>query len=103
MTRITPGQKKVREFRKGDVISPADIPRLRLMGKEHVYVWEPDPEKIHEDEAALRLARYAAGPGLSWGQPSQGKVSLTAQHDGLLKVSFTGQQAPANLAVKFSK
>jgi molybdopterin biosynthesis enzyme len=41
---------------------------------------------IHEDEAALRLARHAAGPGLHWDEPDQGKVSLRASCDGLLKV-----------------
>ncbi|NLW44094.1 MAG: molybdopterin-binding protein [Syntrophomonadaceae bacterium] len=86
ITRIIPGEKKSREFRRGDVITPGDINRLRLLGKESVYVWEPDSEHIHEDEAALRLARHAAGPGLAWSEPNQGKVVLIAQHDGLFKV-----------------
>lgn len=86
MTRIIPGQQKNREFRRGDVIAPEDVPRLRLLGKEHVYVWEQAPGYVHEDEAALRLARQAAGPGLAWSEPNQGKVNLIAQHDGLLKI-----------------
>jgi molybdenum cofactor synthesis domain-containing protein len=86
MTRIIPGQQKNREFRRGDVITPGDVSRLRLLGKEHVYVWEQAPDHVHEDEAALRLARQAAGPGLAWKEPNQGKVNLTAQYDGLLKI-----------------
>ncbi|VFU13300.1 Bifunctional molybdenum cofactor biosynthesis protein MoaC/MogA [anaerobic digester metagenome] len=56
------------------------------MGKEHIYVWEPEIDLIHEDEAALRLARHAAGPGLSWDQPNQGRVNIRATRKGLLKV-----------------
>lgn len=41
---------------------------------------------VHEDEAALFLASNAAGTGLTWDSPNQGKVSLMATHDGLLKV-----------------
>lgn len=86
ITRIIPGQKKNREFRRGDIITPGDVNRLRLLGKEHVYVWEPAPEHVHEDEAALRLARHAAGPGLVWKEPNQGKVNLVAQYNGIFKV-----------------
>lgn len=86
MTRIIPEKKKNREFRRGDVITPGDVNRLRMLGKEHVYVWEPAPEHVHEDEAALRLARHAAGPGLAWKEPNQGKVNLVAQYNGIFKV-----------------
>jgi len=44
---------------------------------------------IHEDEAALSLARHAAGPGLRWDQPNQGRVNLRAVHDGLLKIDVS--------------
>ncbi len=86
ITRIIPGEEKCRAFRKGQLITPADVPRLQDLGKEHIYVWESVRDIVHEDEAALRLARHIAGPGLSWSEPNQGRVSLQAQHDGLLKV-----------------
>ena len=70
----------------GQLITLADVPRLQDLGKEHIYVWESVRDIVHEDEAALRLARHIAGPGLSWSEPNQGRVSLQAQHDGLLKV-----------------
>jgi hypothetical protein len=72
--------------RRGQVITPGDIPKLLDLGKEHIYVWEPEIDLIHEDEAALRLARHAAGPGLSWDQPNQGRVNIRATRKGLLKV-----------------
>jgi len=87
ITKIVPGREKCRAFRKGHVIRSEDVPLLRDLGKEHIYVWEPEPGLVHEDEAALRLARHAAGPGLSWDEPNQGKVNLIATRDGLLKVS----------------
>jgi len=86
MTGIIPGQHKGREFRRGDVITPEDIPRLKQLGKEHVYVWESTPVQVHEEEAALRLAESAAGPGLAWSEPNQGKVNLISEYDGLLKI-----------------
>jgi hypothetical protein len=86
ITRIIPGCEKGRAFRRGQVITPGDIPKLLDLGKEHIYVWEPEIDLIHEDEAALRLARHAAGPGLSWDQPNQGRVNIRETRKGLLKV-----------------
>lgn len=86
ITRIIPGREKGRAFHRGQIITPGDIPQLLDLGKEHIYVWEPEIDLIHEDEAALRLARHSAGPGLSWDQPSQGRVNIRATRDGLLKV-----------------
>lgn len=86
LTKIVPGKEKYRAFRRGHVISREDIPRLKDMGKEHIYIWEPSDNLVHEDEAAIRLAKAVAGEGISFAGPSQGKVSLRAQYDGLLKV-----------------
>lgn len=86
ITRIIPGREKGRAFRRGQVITPGDVPTLLDLGKEHIYVWESENSLIHEDEAALSLARHAAGLGLRWDQPNQGRVNLRALHHGLLKV-----------------
>lgn len=86
ITQIIPGQLKRRAFQKGHIIKKEDIPRLLDLGKKSIYVWEPDQNLVHEDEAALRLAQCAAGTGLDWGKPNQGKVSISAAHDGLLLV-----------------
>lgn len=87
ITEIIPGRKKGRAFSKGQIITAADIPRLRSLGKENIYVWQPSPDIIHENEAALRLARHAAGAGVRWTEPNQGRVNLQAQYDGLLKIN----------------
>lgn len=86
ITRIIPGAEKSRAFQKGHLISPGDVTKLLDLGKEHVYVWEAASGLVHEDEAALRLARNAAGQGITRDLPNQGKVSLKASRDGLLKV-----------------
>ncbi len=86
ITKIVPGLEKYRAFERGHIIAPEDIPRLKDMGKEHIFVWEPDDALVHEDEAAIRMAQAAAGSGIYCTRPNQGRVNLKAKSDGLLKV-----------------
>ncbi len=86
ITKIVPGQEKYRAFRRGQIITEQDITKLKDIGKENVYIWEPGDTMIHENEAALRLAELAAGSGIIWTEPSQGKVNLRADYNGVLKV-----------------
>ena len=46
----------------------------------------PEPGDLHEDDAALRLARAVTGPGVRVGAPDQSRVALTAEVDGVLRV-----------------
>ena len=46
----------------------------------------PEPGELHEDDAALRLARAVAGPRVMIGVPRQSRVDLTATTDGVLRV-----------------
>ncbi len=87
ITKIVPGTEKYRAFRKGHVITEEDISKLKDMGKEHIFVWETDEKLMHEDEGALSLAKFAAGPGLTMRSPNQGRVNISADIDGLLKVN----------------
>lgn len=89
MTEIIPGKSKGAAFKKGHIIEEEDIPRLLKMGKEHIYVFEYKDGEIHEDEAANRMARAAAGEGIALTEPSEGKVSLKANNKGLLKINVT--------------
>lgn len=90
VTRIVPGGQKGPAFRKGHVIRPEDVPELLAIGKEHIYVLELTPGLLHEDDAARRISRAAAGPGLTWSGVSEGKVNLLAERAGLLKVDPEG-------------
>jgi len=87
ITEIRPGQFKGAAFKKGHIVREEDLDHLRRLGKEHLYVLQIGPGQVHEDEAALRLARALAGPGIIFDEhPSEGKLVLKAAHGGLLKV-----------------
>lgn len=47
MTQIIPGVSKDARFKKGHIVTEADIPLLLSMGKENLYVWENDEGKYH--------------------------------------------------------
>lgn len=86
VTRIIPGEGKGPAFRRGHVISEADIPVLLDIGKEHLYVYDPDDGYVHEDDAARRIATAAAGPGITLSTPVEGKITLRAAVDGLVDI-----------------
>jgi len=86
MTEIIPGERKGVAFRKGHIIKEEDIPKLLNIGKENVYVMEFSEDDVHEDEAAIRMAKAAAGPGIEITGPKEGKATLVAEYRGLLKV-----------------
>ncbi|MGE5592015.1 MAG: molybdopterin-binding protein [Bacillota bacterium] len=86
ITRIVPGVSKGVLFRRGHVIRPEDVPELLKCGKEHVYVLDIGPDEVHEEDAAIRLSRAIGGPGCGFTQPAEGRVNLTAAHDGLLTI-----------------
>jgi molybdenum cofactor synthesis domain-containing protein len=86
VTRIVPGEGKGPAFRKGHIIREEDIPRLLDIGKAHVFVLELGPGMLHENTAAERIARAAAGPGLDLSAPVEGRINLTAAGHGLLAI-----------------
>lgn len=86
VTQIIPGVFKGSRFKKGHVIEENDVPVLLEMGKENIFVVELPEGSIHEDEAAIRIATAAAGSRIKLKAPNEGKVELSASHDGLLKI-----------------
>ncbi len=73
-------------FRRGHVITEADVPSLLDLGKKHVFVWEENAGEIHEEDAALRLAAMAPVPGAHYEGPSEGKMQLIADERGMFRV-----------------
>lgn len=87
ITEIRPGQFKGAAFKKGYIVREEDLDHLRRLGKEHLYILHIEQGEVHEDEAALRLARALSGPGVVFDDhPSEGKIALKAAYRGLLKV-----------------
>jgi len=86
ITRIIPGEAKGPAFRRGHVVTEADIPTLLDIGKEHLYVFDPGDGYVHEDDAAGRIAKAAAGPGIDLSTPVEGKITLSASMDGLVEI-----------------
>lgn len=74
-------------FRKGHIVRVEDIDHLKRIGKDHIYVLTLEDDEIHENEAARILAGALSGQGVEVkGEPSEGKLSITATHNGLLKI-----------------
>jgi len=87
ITEIRFGAFKGPAFKKGHVIQTNDIEKLLDLGKRFIYIFELEIGQIHENEAAVRIAKAAKGPGLALTDPSEGKVNFKAEQMGLLKVN----------------
>ena len=70
-------------FQRGHVITEEDIPMLLDIGKLQIYVYEPEIDEIHEEDAARRLAKLTDLPGTC---PSEGKIILSAPCSGMYRV-----------------
>ena len=105
LARLTPGRRPPAElagavlardivvggsrWAKGRRLSVADLDAWTgdpSLGVGPVTVIVLDRDDLHEDDAALRLAGAIAGSGLVRRGPSQSRVDLLAEHDGVLHV-----------------
>ncbi|MBR6207166.1 MAG: molybdopterin-binding protein [Oscillospiraceae bacterium] len=73
-------------FRRGHVIVPEDIPALLDLGKRTVFIWEENAGELHEEDCALRMAAMAPVKGAHYEGPSEGKVLLIADTEGMFRV-----------------
>ena len=90
LTQVVPEKHlKGPRFSRGHVVTREDFPVLRSMGKEHLSVLELDSSEMHENEAAMALARALAGSGVDLRGPREGKCSLHARHAGVLRFDPT--------------
>lgn len=74
-------------FRRGHVITEADIPALLDLGKRTVFIWEENAGELHEEDCARRLAAMAPVEGAHYTEPSEGKVLLMADRRGMFRVN----------------
>jgi hypothetical protein len=91
LTKIVPGEYKGPAFKKGHVVRAGDIAELKNMGKDHLYVVALNEDRIHENDAASRVALAAAGYGTGVAEPSEGKANITAAIRGLLQIDRPAQ------------
>ncbi|MDR1945641.1 MAG: molybdopterin-binding protein [Desulfovibrio sp.] len=93
ITEIIPGECTRPAFRRGHIVAPEDVGYLLRLGKEHLFVSDGSPDlgngRVHEDDAALRIAKAVAGPGVVFGEPKEGRVNFTAFRQGLFCVNLT--------------
>ena len=86
ITEIVPGKRKGPVFRRGHIVRPEDVSKLLDVGKAHLYIMDLEQGELHEEDAARRLAKAAAGPNIRLTEPVEGRVNLVAEIPGLLKV-----------------
>jgi len=73
-------------LRKGTVLDTGTIAALGEAGVAEVIAARLDPADVHEDEAAVRLARALAGDGVHVEPPFTGRSNLYAEAAGVLVV-----------------
>ena len=71
-------------FRKGRVLSVADIEALRAAGMTHIVTARLDPGDLHEDDGANRVAAVVAGANVTASPAFTGRANLYAGARGLL-------------------
>ena len=88
ITEIVPGVFKGTAFRKGHIIEERDIEKLLDIGKEHIFVWDLKDGYVHENDAAYRMVKAAAGEGILLSEPKEGKINCLAKYPGILKINL---------------
>ena len=87
VTRVVPGEYKGAAFRRGHIITKEDVPMLLSMGKEHIYIIEEEEGEVHEEEAALRIARAVAADDMELTKPNQGRINIKSSVNGVLRIN----------------
>src|SRR3954451_6109638 len=78
-----------RLLRKGRPLTAADLAALAGIGRQSVYVAELEPGDVDENNAARRVARALAGPGLRLPGAASGRANALANFMGILRVDPT--------------
>lgn len=86
VTQIIRGVTKGARFRKGHIVTEEDIPVLKSLGKDNLYVWEKDDTVYHENEAAGILCQVCMNEHMAPSEVREGKIELTAECDGLFRI-----------------
>ena len=87
-----------KRFSKGAIVDAAILGAAREAGLQSLWVARLEPGDVAEDDAALRVAKQIAGPGITLRPPAHGRVNLQASHDGLLLLEADSIRAANGLS-----
>ncbi len=76
-----------RVLRKGRALGEEELALLAAMGRTRIYAARLEPGDVDENEAAWRVSKAVAGPGLLLRGPTTGRVNLHAETLGLVRVN----------------
>lgn len=82
---------------KGRVLAEADYQKLEALGLENIIVAMLDPTDLDENEAAARVGRAVAGPGVRVTTPGAGRANLIAEHYGPLYINLPALEQLNNI------
>ena len=85
ITAMVPGFKGAL-FKRGHVVAEEDIDTLLDIGKKHIYVGDMEPGMMHEEDCARRLAGMTGIDGAHFEGPSEGKMMLISDMQGMFRV-----------------
>jgi len=71
---------------KGRILGPEDLPLIERARPRELHLVRLDPDDVHEDAAARRLAAAVAGPGIGVHGPVESQMRLAAEVNGILRV-----------------
>lgn len=97
ITRIVRGEFEGRAYKKGHIIASEDVEQLLKLGKDNIYVLNLEEGFVHENDAALRIAKASLGKGIQMMPPVEGKVRLLTTKAGLLKVNAAALDSINNI------
>lgn len=89
---VVAGESGRVKLAKGTRLRSSDAEALRASPHE-LHLVDMSAGDIHEDEAAVRLARAIAGPGISVRDPVESQVHMRAAHRGVFHVNVHVLQA----------
>ncbi len=74
-------------FKRGHVIEEKDVSELRSIGKKTIFIWEEEAGEVHEEDASLRMSNVNIVENTHYKGPSEGKMDLISDKDGMLRVN----------------
>ena len=87
VTQIIPGKSKGEPLKRGHIITEEDIPLLLSIGKENLFVWDPDMALVHENDAAAFLYELVSDENMEASEVSAGRINSFAKVDGILRIN----------------